>query len=377
MAAPRVYLDHNATTPILAVARAAVANALDQLGNPSSVHRFGTAARQTVDLARDQVAALVGCRSNEVIFTSGGTEANNLALLGINRPLIVSAIEHDSVLAPARLADNDVTVVPVDPAGVIDLDALKAALAARPGALLSLMLANNETGVCQPVKAAVALAHERDVLVHCDAVQGPGKLPVDVADLGADLLTISAHKFGGPVGVGALILRAGLGLAPRQVGGGQEGYRRAGTQNTPGIAGFGAAAQWQREHCSEDASAMARRRDRLETACREFGATVFGAESPRLGNTSCLTMPGVSSETQVMAFDLEGIAVSAGAACSSGKVGPSHVLAAMGVLPTLAGTAIRVSLGRDTSDEDIDRFIEVWTTLYRRKNPDQSARLAS
>ncbi len=377
MAATRVYLDHNATTPVLPVARAAVAEALHQVGNPSSVHRDGADARRTVDQARDRVADLVGAPASDVIFTSGGTEANNLALLGFDRPVIVSAVEHDSVMAPARLASAGFSTVPVDTQGVLDLDALESILSAHPNALLSLMLANNETGVRQPVREAAQLAHGQGALVHCDAVQGPGKVPVDMSDLGADLLTVSAHKFGGPTGVGALIVRSGLSLAPRQVGGGQEGYRRAGTPNVPGIAGFGAAARWMIESADPDVTSVARRRDRLEAACAEYGAEVVGADAPRLPNTSCLTMPGVSSETQVMAFDLDGIAVSAGAACSSGKVGPSHVLAAMGVADEVAGTAIRVGLGRDTSDAEIDRFVEAWKKLFRRKHPDLSTRLAS
>ena len=377
MATTRVYLDHNATTPILPVVRAAVVEAFDQVGNPSSVHRDGAGARRIVDQARDRVAELVGAPAGEVVFTSGGTEANNLALLGFDRRVIVSAIEHDSVMAPARLARTGCSVVPVDSKGVVDLDALESVLSADPNALLSLMLANNETGVRQPVREAAELAHRQGALVHCDAVQGPGKLPLDMADLGVDLLTVSAHKFGGPTGVGALIVRSGLNVAPRQVGGGQEGYRRAGTPNVSGIAGFGAAAQWLFENRGLDVASVARQRDRLEAACSEFGAAVFGAGAPRLANTSCLTMPGVSSETQIMAFDLDGIAVSAGAACSSGKVGPSHVLAAMGVSDDVAGSAIRVSLGRATSEADVDRFIEAWKTLYERKHADLSRRLAS
>ena len=376
MAAPRVYLDHNATTPVLDVARAAMNDALDLLGNPSSVHRFGVGVRQVVDHARDQVAELVGAKTSTVIFTSGGTEANNLAILGADRPVIVSAAEHDSVLAPSRISINGVTVVPVDGDGVIDLRALETMLATRPGALVSLMLANNETGVCQPIREAVELAREVGALVHCDAVQGPGKVPFDFDALGVDMLTVSAHKFGGPMGTGALVVRKGFYLSAQQVGGGQEGYRRAGTQNVPGIAGFGAAAQWWIEN-DIDLTVVMKLRDRFELACREFGATVFGADAVRLPNTSCLTMPGVSSETQVMAFDLDGIAISAGAACSSGKVGPSHVLAAMGASPELAASAIRVSLGLDTREDDIELLISAWTALYRRKRPAPSTRLVS
>ena len=376
MAASRVYLDHNATAPVCAAARAAVAESLDRVGNPSSVHRVGAAARQIVEQARDRVAALVAARSDEVVFTSGGTEANHLALLGVGRHLVVAASEHDSVLAPARRAPHGVTVVPVNGAGLIDLDALGRALDAHEGVLVSLMLANNETGVRQPVGDAAALAHSKGALVHCDAVQGPGKVAIDVAALGADLVSLSAHKFGGPMGVGALIVRKGVNVAALQTGGGQESYRRAGTQNVPGIAGFGAAAAVLNE-TTPDVERLRTLRDRLEAACQAMGATVMGAAAPRLPNTSCLTMPRVSSETQVMAFDLDGIAVSAGAACSSGKVGPSNVLAAMGVAPDAAGTAIRVSIGPATHDADIDRFIDSWAALYRRKQQGEAVRRAS
>ena len=376
MASPCVYLDHNATAPVLAVAKTASSDALDLLGNPSSVHRFGAEARQVVDHARDQVAELVGTKTGSVIYTSGGTEANNLAILGAGRPVIVSAAEHDSVLAPSRIAGRGLTIVPVDRDGVIDLTVLNKALKAHPGAMVSLMLANNETGVRQPVREAVTMAHEAGAVVHCDAVQGPGKLPVEMDALDVDMLTISAHKFGGPIGVGALVVKKGLELGARQVGGGQEGYRRAGTQNVPGIAGFAAAAQWWRDRI-DDLTAVANRRNKLEEACKKHGATVFGVNAARLPNTSCLTMPGVSSETQVIAFDLDGFAVSAGAACSSGKVGPSHVLAAMGASPDAAATAIRVSLGWDTKQDDIDRFIDAWIALCQRKNSGTAKHLAS
>ncbi len=377
MTASRIYLDHNATTPVSAAARAAVTEALDLLGNPSSVHRPGAAARQVVERAREQVAAMVGAQPAEIVFTSGGTEANNCVLQGIDRHIIVSAVEHDSVLAAAaQRAPHGATTVPVDAAGVIDLGALQQTLNTNEGALLSLMLANNETGVVQPVREAAAMAHAAGAMVHCDAVQGPGKIPVDMAALGVDLLTLSAHKFGGPMGVGALVVRTRVVLSPSQVGGGQEGYRRAGTQNVPGIAGFGAAAAGSSD-AAADASRIAALRDRLEAACAQCGAEVMGAGAPRLPNTSCLTMPGISSETQIMALDLDGIAVSAGAACSSGKVGPSHVLAAMGVAPDLAATAIRVSLGRTTTEADVARFISAWSALYQRKHGAATTRRAS
>jgi cysteine desulfurase len=351
------YLDWNATAPVRREVAAAVAEALTLCGNASSIHRNGRVARELREGARDQVAALAGVSAAAVVFTSGGTEANVLALRGMpERRLIVSAIEHDSV----RNAAPEAAVLPVLPSGVADLAALPGLLAAdRRPALVSLMLANNETGVIQPVAAAARIAHEHGALLHCDAVQAAGRLPL--CGLGADLVTLSAHKIGGPQGVGALIVGPEVELRPLFPGG-QERGRRAGTENLPGIAGFGEAARLAASELGE-AGASAALRDEAE---RRLGGVVFGADAPRLANTSCIAMPGVPAATQVMALDLAGVMVSAGAACSSGKIQVSHVLAAMGVAPELAGCAIRISLGRGTTVADIDRLVAAWRALQAR-----------
>ncbi len=313
----------------------------------------------------DQVAALVGARPSEIVFTSGGTEANRLALHGVpGRRLIVSAIEHDSV----RMAASGAAVVPVTAEGIVDLAALEHLLAAdeRP-ALVSLMLANNETGVIQPVAAAARIAHAAEALLHCDAVQGAGKLPLDHLVLGADLVTLSAHKLGGPQGVGALFVAETVALAARQTGGGQERGRRGGTENLPGIIGFGAACAAVARRAS-DSGRVRRLRDRAEALLTAIApdAAIYGRDAPRLDNTLAIGMPGVAASTQVMALDLAGVMVSAGAACSSGKVRPSHVLEAMGVAPAAAESAIRISLGGTTSEADIEQLAEAWGALYAR-----------
>jgi cysteine desulfurase len=360
-----VYLDHNATTPIRPEAARAVVQAMEIVGNSSSVHRFGRLARRLVEDAREAVAALAGTSAGRVIFTSGGTEANNLALRGSGRPrLLVSAGEHDSVLQAVPEAER----IPLTGDGRVDPEEVSRRLAADPRpALVSVMLANNETGVIQPIEEIAARARRAGALVHCDAVQAAGKIPLDLAALDVDLMSLSAHKLGGPQGVGALLAAEDLGLRPLLRGGGQERGRRAGTENLPGIAGFGAAAQAAAAELA-GFGRVARLRDDLEGRVigRAPAAKIFGAEAPRLANTSCLTMPGVGAETQVMALDLAGVAVSAGSACSSGKVRPSHVLAAMGVAEAEAGWAIRVSLGRHSQAEDIEAFLEAWTELYNR-----------
>ena len=359
------YLDYNATAPVRPEAAGAVARALEATGNASSVHRFGRTARRLVEDAREAVAALAGAPPEAVVFTSGGTESNNLVLRGARRErVLVSAGEHDSVLAVVPEADR----IPLKADGVIDLDALAAMLAgdARP-ACISVMLANNETGVIQPLAEAVTLARAHGALIHCDAVQAAGKIPVDFAALGVDFMSLSAHKMGGPQGVGALVIADGVEAAPLIRGGGQERRRRAGTENTPGIAGFGAAAALAAGEVGRG-GALAELRDGLE---RRLGALapevkVYGADAPRLPNTSCFGLSGMAAETQVMALDLAGVAVSAGSACSSGKVTPSHVLRAMGASEAEAGSAIRVSLGWRSEAAHIDRFIEAWGTLYSR-----------
>ncbi len=357
------YLDHNATSPLRPAAFDAMVEALRAGGNPSSVHTAGRKARAIVDRARREVASLVGARATETIFTSGGTEANNLALAGAGRRrVLVSAIEHDSV----RQAVPQAEILPVDGDGVLDLAALERALAApAEPALVSVMLANNETGVLQPIAEIVRLAQAVGALVHCDAVQGAGKVPVDFRGLGVDYLSLSAHKLGGPTGVGALVVRNGAPFSTDRRGGGQESNRRAGTENVSGIAGFGAAA-------SEAASGLdvSGFRDRLELALVQIaaGANVFGARASRIGNTTCISMPGVPAETQVMALDLAGVCISAGAACSSGKVQRSPVLEAMGVPAAEAACAIRISLGWNTEAADIERLIAAWQDLYIRVN---------
>ncbi|HCS71219.1 MAG TPA: cysteine desulfurase [Rhodospirillaceae bacterium] len=369
-----VYLDHNATTPVRPEATEAVAAALTATGNPSSVHGAGRRARMLVEDAREQVAALVGARAEDVIFTSGGTEANNLALAnapqgGAEGPVFASAVEHVSVLD----GTDNVIQVPVDGDGVVDLaelnTCLKDALNRVEGgrALVSVMLANNETGVIQPIARIAELAAEYDAVFHCDAVQAAGKLAIDFPTLGAHMMTLSAHKIGGPPGVGALIVAPGHQATAAIRGGGQERSRRGGTENVPGIAGFGRAAEAAKADIDR-LQGLITLRDRMEAEITAAvpDAKIFAKDRDRLATTSCLTMPGVSSETQVMAFDLAGIAVSAGAACSSGKVAPSHVLAAMGVDEDDLKSAIRVSLGWTTTTDDIDTFTAAWTGLHAR-----------
>lgn len=365
-----IYLDYNATAPLKPAAKAAMIEALELTGNPSSVHRFGRLARRTIESARAKVAALVGGAPAGVIFTSGGTEANALAIAGSGcRRALISAIEHDSVGAAARrLARCD--EIPVDADGRLDLRALDSLLGAAADAVVCVMLANNETGVVQPIAELAALAHARGALVHCDAVQAGGKLALDIKELGVDMMTVSAHKIGGPAGVGALVLREGIDIRPLLGGGGQERRRRAGTENLSGIAGFGAAAETAQADIA-DQPRLAALRNRLESGVRALApaARIYGADAPRLANTSCLSMPGVASEIQVMALDLAGVAVSAGAACSSGKVAASHVLRAMRVDEAEAATAIRISLGWRSAATDVEAFLQGWGELYARRHP--------
>lgn len=380
----RAYLDWNATAPLRPQARAAMLAALDA-GNPSSVHAEGRAARALVEEARAAVARLVGAAPRNVVFTSGGTEANTLALtpglaVGPDRAprdrLLVSAIEHPSVRAGGRFPTNSVDILPVTSDGRVDLAALAARLAAlavekiglRP--LVSLMHANNETGVVQPIAAAAELVHAAGGILHVDAVQSAGKIPCDIGALGADLMTLSGHKIGGPKGVGALVLRdAGIHVtAPVLTGGGQERGTRAGTENVAAIAGFGAAALAAAQDLATAGPAMAGLRGALEAgvAAAARGTVVIGQCAPRLPNTSLLAHPGLKAETAVIALDLAGVAVSSGAACSSGKVGASQVLAAMGVPADLAAGAVRVSLGPTTSERDVSTFVDAWKQLVRR-----------
>ena len=362
-----IYLDYNATAPVKPAVVDAVAETMLLAGNPSSVHGFGRDVRKRIEDARERIAALLGCAPPELVFTAGGTEANNTALRGAGRrALIVSAIEHPAILRTAEVVADDLVVLPVDGEGVLDLGALDAALAAHGAdALVSVMLANNETGVIQPVAEIAARAQAAGALVHCDAVQAPGRIPVSFAALGVDMMSIAAHKFAGPKGIGALVVRAGLDIAPLVTGGGQERGLRGGTENAAGIAGFGAAAALAADDLAR-AGEIAVMRDGMEARLRETepGIVVFSAGAPRLPNTSCLTMPGVQSETQVMGLDLAGVAVSAGSACSSGKVEASHVLRALGASDAVGGCAIRVSMGWATTEDEIERFLGAWRALY-------------
>lgn len=366
------YLDHNATTPVRPEAADAVARALTQHGNASSVHRFGRLVRHTLDEAREAVASLVGAAPANVVFTSGGTEANNQALQGFDGPVLVSAVEHDSVLG----ARADARIVEVDADGALSLESLREILARDDGpALVSVMLANNETGVLQPLRDVVGLAREHGALVHCDAVQAVGKIRVSFEDLGVDMMSLSAHKLGGPQGVGALVVRDGLDPEPLLRGGGQERRRRAGTENVAGIAGFGAAARVAQDS-PESIARLAGLRDdleiRLQTAASDV--VVHGVHAARLPNTSCIGLPGMTAELQVMQLDLAGVAVSAGSACSSGKVAPSHVLRAMGQDDAAAQSAIRVSLGWNSHAQDVDRFVDAWTAMAQRRSSNMTSR---
>jgi cysteine desulfurase len=369
----RIYLDWNATTPLRPEAKAAMAAAWDLCGNPSSVHAEGREARRLVEEARALVAGAVGARPRDVVFTSGGTEANVMALrpglrIGAGAPverLVVSEIEHASVLAGGQFRSDAISTVGVTHAGVLDLEQLRPALEGRPPALVSVMLANNETGALQPVAEAAAIAHAAGGVLHVDAVQALGKIPLQMAALGADLLTLSAHKIGGPQGIGAVALAAGVeGLGALLRGGGQEQGRRAGTENVAGIVGFGAAIRTAMATLGEDATRLEQLRNQLERGLRQAPEIiVFSENAPRLPNTTLFAVPGLKAETAVIGFDLAGIAVSSGSACSSGKVQPSHVLAAMGFGPDLAQGAVRLSLGWSTSEADINRCLEAWRKL--------------
>lgn len=372
----RLYFDWNATAPLRPQARAAVLAALDVTGNASSVHAEGRAARRLVEGARESVAALVGAEARNVVFTSGGTEANVLALAPTGagaKPrdrLLVSAVEHPSVLAGGRFPAAAVERLPVSADGRLDLAALECRLAVLGGrAMVSLMLANNETGVVQPVSEAARLTHAAGSVVHVDAVQAVGRIPCDINALDADLMTLSGHKIGAPKGVGALIRRDGGIEFPEPLikGGGQERGARAGTENVPGIAGFGAAAAAASAGLASDRARMAALRDRLEAGLKKATpeVVIFGGAAERLPNTTLFAVPGMKAETAVIAFDLEGVAVSSGAACSSGKVQPSHVLAAMGCGPELAKSAIRVSLGHSTTESEVDQCLDAWKKVYR------------
>ena len=368
----RTYFDWNATAPLRGEARDAVAAALGLTGNASSVHAEGRAARRLVEEARGRVASLVGAEAKNVTFTSGATEANMLALTPFlevsaqKQPrdrLFISAVEHPSVRSGGRFAAAQVTELPVTADGLVNLSELQSAFAQAERPLVSVMLANNETGVVQPIADIMTIVHEAHGILHVDAVQGAGRIDCDIAALGADLLTLSSHKLGGPQGAGALIRRGDIHISePLIKGGGQERYLRAGTENVAAIAGFGAAcaaagAKWQAE-----ARHMAALRDRFEAGLKAMtpDVVIFGENAARLPNTTLFAVPGLKAETAIIAFDLNGIAVSSGSACSSGKVQASHVLAAMGVDPDLTRGAVRISLGWSTTENDVQNLLNAW-----------------
>ncbi|MEM9704625.1 MAG: cysteine desulfurase family protein [Pseudomonadota bacterium] len=374
----RHYLDYNATAPVRPAVIDAVTRALGGLGNASSVHAHGRAMHKAVESARDDIAAFVGAPRTGLIFTSGGTEAVHLALNGMSGPggsgpqvnrIITSAIEHAAVLENAASCDAPQSTIPVLRSGVVDLAVLEAMLQESASKdetpLVGVMLANNETGVIQPVREIASLVHGHGGFLFVDAAQAVGRIEVDFASLNADLMSFTAHKFGGPLGVGALAIRPGLPIAPVMRGGGQESMRRSGTTNAPAIVGFAVAcreAQGDIDHASE----VAALRDRAEAGVIASGGVIWGSDAPRLPGVLCYSAPGFSSETQLMALDLAGVSVSSGAACSSGKVRPSHVLSAMGASNNEANEAIRVSLGWASTDVDITSFLAAWRAAYDR-----------
>ena len=358
-----IYFDHNATSPLRPEAAAAITAVMGVPSNPSSVHSFGQFAKNHIEKSRRQLAMMIKAKPEEIIFTSGGTEANAMALLRQVPHVITSAIEHVAVLDAVPNAEK----IPVDDQGVIQLDALdKVAAAAPKGSLISIMMANNETGVVQPIKDVVALGRSHGHLVHSDAIQALGKIDLNFAELDLDLMSLSAHKIGGPTGVGAIIQREGLSSFPRIHGGGQEKNRRPGTENFLGITGFGAAAE-AAQNGVDHLAMLTKLHGQFESMITKEApdAVIFGAGVNRLPNTTNITMPGRISETQVMSFDIEGIALSAGSACSSGKVKSSHVLEAMSSGRDIS-SAIRISSGWTTTKEDFDRLAEIWIKLYKQ-----------
>jgi cysteine desulfurase len=369
MSGMRAYLDCNASEVLRGPARAAVQAALELTGNPSSVHGEGRRVRAVIEAARREVGGLVGARVSEIVFTSGASEANSTVMSAGWGRIILSDIEHSSVLAPALASGAEVVRVGADASGVADVGEIAAALLKRPASagpvLVALQMANNETGVLQPVAETAAFARAHGAFVHCDAVQAAGRVPLDFAALGLDTLAISSHKIGGPKGAGALVVRDGVTIPALIAGGGQERSRRGGTEDVAAIAGFGAAARDAAAGIEANAARLSVLRDRLEREARRLTpeVTIVGVDADRLCNTSCLALPGQSAETLVIKLDLGGVAVSAGAACSSGKVGPSHVLAAMGLAPEVARAALRVSLGHATTEAEIDAFLRVWATF--------------
>lgn len=360
----KVYLDHNATTPMRPEVRDLVITIMQGVGNASSVHGFGRAARKYVENARAQVADLCNVQSDQITFTSGATESINSVLHTYKeRRVLISAIEHPAVLQSAPHAEH----IPVTQDGVIDMDAYEALLNdGEAPALVCLMLVNSETGVIQPVAEAAKMAHDKGALMFIDAVQGAGRLDLNMRKLGADYMALSAHKMAGPQGVGALITKAGIETPKFMLGGGQEKNCRAGTHNTAGIAGMGLAAQLAKKnlpHYDE----LTKLRDDMEARLRSMSnnLTIYGENAPRVGNTCNIGLSGIPAQTQLIALDLDGVAVSSGSACSSGAFKPSHVLTAMGANETRAKSALRISLGWNTTAADIDAFVSSYEKIIK------------
>lgn len=369
-----VYCDYNAGAPIRAEAAVAMSRAMAAGGNPSSVHAFGRRARAAIEDARDKLAAALDARAENVVFTSGATEALHLALASAGAAsLIISAVEHDAVFEHATRALGAERIAPVDSDGLIDLAALEALLRDAPKpALVAVQLANNETGVIQPIARIAALCREHGAMLLVDAAQAFGRIPVSLADLDATYLVVSSHKIGGPPGAGALVLAPGAPFAIGRFGGGQERGRRPGTENGPALVGFAVAAEWALRDLDAEGKRLAAMRDRFEAGLPQ-DAVIFGARAPRLPNTSNFALPGLSAETAVIAMDLEGVAVSSGAACSSGKVRSSRVLAAMGVAPELAKGALRVSFGHESKESDVDEALHALGKIAARRSVKEAA----
>lgn len=368
----RIYLDYNATTPLREIVASKLLESFSLLGNASSVHSHGRGVRQVIEEARHFIASYFHREPADVVFTSGATEANNFAVKGFNGSVIISAIEHDSVLR----ANPKAMICQVNQEGVIDLNHLETLLKSQQQpTLVSVMAANNETGVIQPLKDVVNLVRHYGAYIHVDAVQAVGKLSLDWSDLNLDLISISAHKIGGPAGIGVLIIRPQIQLTPSFTGGGQERSYRPGTENLLGILGLASAL----EACQDDDwTTISLLRDELESRLinLNYGVKIFGSKAPRLPNTSNILMPGVRNNLQVMDFDLNGISISAGSACSSGKVKASHVLAAMNVPSSESDQSIRLSLGWQTTATDLDTFFKCWVRLYERTHPSLVQRIA-
>lgn len=363
----KTYLDYNATAPIRPEIISLMVNIMGQVGNASSVHNFGRTARKYIEDARAQVATLCQVEPEQIIFTCGATESINTALCGYNdRRVLISAIEHPAVMASAPHAE----IIPVTKDGLVNMMAYKELLHGdAPPAMVSVMLVNSETGVIQPIPELAKMAHDVGALFHCDAVQGAGRIDISLDKLGVDYLSLSAHKMAGPQGVGALVLRKGLGLKKFILGGGQEKNLRAGTHNTAGIAGMGLAAQMALQNMPHY-NDIQKLRDTLETEIRKITnkAVIYGENAPRVGNTCNVGLTGLPAQIQMMALDLDGVAVSSGSACSSGSFKPSHVLTAMGVDEEGAKSALRISIGYATISADIDHFLQSWSKIIKNKN---------